>query len=88
MRQEEAIARALLGADRIRYVRTEPGLNEDGVAVLRIHVVYESSKGDPSVEEMARVSEEIWKEVLASDSNAYPVTSFISSEDMESLNAA
>ncbi len=74
MGKEEAIVRRLLGAERIRSVRIEPSLNDEGESVLRIYVVYDSALGDPSAEDMTRVSDEIWGDIISTGSKdiSYP----------------
>ncbi len=87
MGKEESIVRRLLGSDRVKRVKVVSDVNIDGEKILRLYVVYDSSKG-LSVEEMSSITDEIWSENLKRDDPAYLVPSFVSSDDEKVLGAA
>jgi hypothetical protein len=80
---EETIARRHLGNDRLKRVKVVHEVNADGEKIARIFVVYESSKGHLSVDEMSSITDEIWSVSLEKGGASFPVPSFVSSDDEE-----
>lgn len=88
MSREADIVRRFLGSDRVKEVRVISDVNVDGERIVRVFIVYDSSRGELTVEEMSSVTSELWTSNLVQGETAFPVPSFISSDDEKVLGAA
>jgi hypothetical protein len=88
MTTAEAIARKHLGAHVVSEVHTAEDVNSDGEQILRIIVLYDRSFGQLTAQAMAETTEEIWDMVQSEGKAAFPVMSFVASDEMGGLHAA
>lgn len=88
MENVEGRIKELLGAEFVQSVTICPDENFDGENILRITVVYDETKGNITADEIANITREVWHLLEASEERAFPVTSFMSSRDLQHDHAA
>lgn len=74
-----------LGSERVRSVKSTLRINEDGLSVIRVLIVYRSEHG-LSVEDMERVSDAIW-DVDNSAEALSPIVDFQADSDFQPVAA-
>lgn len=88
MENVEEIVRRLLGKGRVNDVRLAESTNSDGELIYRVYVIYDESKAEPSVDEMEKITSEVWTKSLREGKGYAIVPSFISSKDARQLRSA
>ncbi len=88
MNSADAIARKHLGAEVVSAVYVERDENSDGEKILRVTVIYDRTAGPLAAGAMAKTTEEIWDMVQSEGDVAFPVMSYVASDEMGGLHAA
>lgn len=84
----DALVRSVIGDRVVDKVVVEEDADRSGYKLLRITVVYDPASGGLDTGKMLDVSEKVMTSLVGDEASGFPILSFISTEDMNSLHAA